>query len=165
MGLDIRVYQNLSKVTEPFRGELNRLIVNNPTEFQARAMPLESQATYEGGCVLTFSAGPYSTYNRWREKLAEIVGYQPVMYDDGRGSKRMRCDAGAWAATKGPFWEVINFSDCEGVLGPEACRKLAKDFADYSKIAELESREFTDLYVLFAEAVTLASHQGAVKFC
>ena len=163
MGLDIRVYQHLSKISQPYQGELNRLVVNNPTLFRGRELPLEDGATYEGGCVLTFSAGPYSTYNHWREKLAEIVGYKPVMYDDSR-SKRSRCDAGAWACTSGPFWELINFSDCEGVLGPEVCRKLAKDFADYSTIAELETREFTDLYVLFAEAVTLASHNGAVKF-
>ena len=30
-----------------------------------------------------------------------------------------------------PFVELINFSDCEGVIGPEVAAKLAKDFADY----------------------------------
>ena len=36
-----------------------------------------------------------------------------------------------------PFYELIDFSDCEGTIGPYTCEKLAQDFKDH--LAEVES--------------------------
>ena len=57
----------------------------------------------------------------WNE-LATLAGYAGA--DD------------AWERTDGPFWELINFSDCEGVIGPKTSAKLAGDFAAFQEKAD-----------------------------
>ena len=92
--------------------------------------------------------------------MAKLVGYPPVIGAAYPHSK------GAWVATEGPFWELINFTDCNGVLGTAVCQKLAKDFADYEVSARsLEDKEFLYTYLQFKAAVEWASDGGAVVFC
>ena len=49
-----------------------------------------------------------------------------------------------------PFYELVNFSDCEGVLGPIACANLYEDFVEYADRAqsyfafEAETSEYGD---------------------
>jgi hypothetical protein len=67
------------------------------------------------GESMGFRAGSYSGYNWWRRHLSlmalgeepEDVWAEPPMYE-GR-----------------PFVELIDFSDCEGCIGPRTSRKLA----------------------------------------
>ena len=68
------------------------------------------------------------------------------------------------------FVELIDFSDCEGTIGPIVAAKLAKDFAEHREkaaayVAKQEDgdwilRKYTD----FQEAFTLAALEGAVRF-
>src|SRR6516165_2679519 len=70
-----------------------------------------------------FRAGSYRGYDAWRRMLAQFAL--------GKTSKQV------WAEeAKGPFSELINFSGCQGYIGPVVAAKLAKDFADYQRRAE-----------------------------
>ena len=70
-----------------------------------------------------FRAGSYSGYNEWRDHLARMAV--------GMSAKKI------WASGwKGPFVELINFPDNEGVIGPVVAAKLAKDFAEFEHRAE-----------------------------
>jgi hypothetical protein len=104
--------------------------------------------------VLHVAMGPYSHYGRWREYLAILAGWQSAE----------QC----FEATSGPFWELINFSDCEGVIGPVAAKKLAEDFRAYRAAAEQVKapsvRGFLELYEQMARACELAADGGAIAF-
>jgi hypothetical protein len=69
---------------------------------------------------------PYSSYNRWREQLSvAALGVAPQ---------------GVWkdpdAYRDCPFFELINFADNEGTIGPEAAADLLADFGDHPELAD-----------------------------
>ncbi len=53
-----------------------------------------------------------------------------------------------------PFYELIDFSDCEGVLGPQACYKLSKDF-------NIENRWKFIYYLKNGESITKLESEEA----
>ena len=67
-----------------------------------------------------FRAGGYSHYWRWRDRLKI---YAETLWTPTEALARGR---------PYPFHELINFSDCEGTLGPEVCAVLARDFAQFA---------------------------------
>lgn len=159
MGLDIRYFKNLRPCGDPDAP----LMVASNRHFPGRIEPLENGGMYECEASGHFRAGSYSGYNDWREQLAELAGYPAIQSErDGKG---LRHDSGAWAATGGPFWELINFFDCEGTIGTKVCQKLAVDFQQYKGCAEKHPDErFRDLYAEWQEAFETAANNGAVHF-
>lgn len=64
-----------------------------------------------------------------------------------------------------PFYELIDFSDCEGVIGPEVSAKLAKDFADWDEQAKRTLDDYDyEMYSNWHKAFKIASDGGAVIF-
>lgn len=173
MGLDITYYKNLKEIACVFDadGEPIDTKTGDPLEeyfqphvnkdFPTRADGLKDKAVYEGEHVGGFRAGSYGGYNQWREQLAELAGYAPAE----SGDRGIRFDAGAWAAGSGPFFELINFSDCEGVIGATISAKLAKDFAEFQSKADAHEDEwFKKLYAEWRTAFETAQQFGAVDF-
>ena len=76
----------------------------------------------------------------------------------------------AWAngAQGRPFFELIHFSDCEGIIGPKISAKLAKDFADNQAKADVyrvdEASWFREKYSDWRRAFEMAADNGAVEF-
>lgn len=162
MGLDITAYPQLKDTGRPFDSDVdegNAYIFGNHPDFATRCMEFTPQNAFKYEGELHAYIGAYSYYGAWREKLAELAGYPPVV-----GRPRPYSE-GAWAATEGPFWELIDFTDCDGVLGTAVCQKLAKDFAAYEESARLlEDEDFLYTYRQFKAAVEFASDGGAVVF-
>lgn len=93
----------------------------------------------------------YSGHGTARARLAELAGYV--------------ADRLAWSVpATGPFVEFVNFSDCEGVLGPEVCAKLAEDFQDYRQSAMEIGGEFYMWYEAYRKGFEFAANNGAVHF-
>lgn len=106
-------------------------------------------------------AGSYSGYGYWREQLAELAGYPAMAYEGEDPSHT----SGASMLPYGPFHELIDFSDCEGSIGPLASAKLAQDFADFQPLADAHADErFRDLYAQWRAAFEMAAQGGAVSF-
>jgi hypothetical protein len=179
MGLDITAYSGLTKIegVKYLEGEVYNqnlevldyddydLVAYHNPDFPGRADDIEVRGVYKAADGFGFRAGAYSGYNRWRERLAEIAGY-PKTAIELYGREELRHDAGAWAATEGPFWELILFSDCEGVIGTAVSKKLAADFAAFDERAAAVQDD-PDFYRLFNEwrkAFDMAADGGAVKF-
>ena len=102
----------------------------------------------------------YGRFNVWREKLAEIAGWPLSSYNQ-YGRDWPSHAASAWDVTEGPLWELIFFSDCEGVLGPETCKKLAADFDAITG----DTSELEPTFSKFKAAVNRAANEnGALKF-
>lgn len=167
MGLDITAYEKLTYVRPYTDGE----DVSYPDEvglYYACRVDCEHCAAAAGrtqpgvytidGERQDFRAGSYSGYNFWRRKLAELVGVT---------------DKGVWDGTETApaFGELINFSDCEGYIGPDVSSKLAQDFADWQGRAEefsqglgsFDGQYWIERYNEWRKAFELASTDGAVK--
>lgn len=63
-----------------------------------------------------------------------------------------------------PFYELIFFSDCEGTIGYEICKKLYGDFVEFDKISSMQDENFYNTYSKFKEAFRVASDNGVVVF-
>jgi hypothetical protein len=148
MGLDIHAYTNATKVTDLDELKAVRNHEDGQSEgaylkgyrvpyknsaFAARFEGLE-EVPYEVEGDFHFRAGSYSGYGAWRKELAELVGVQDIEYFWAR--LEMMADLNEPDPVDMPFWQLLHFSDCEGVIGPEACKALAKDFVAWEERAK-----------------------------
>src|SRR5882757_10407870 len=124
MGLGISAYRQIKKLDEE-NDDCCRLTII--PEFAERADGLE-EGVYSFTEAFNFQAGSYSGYNEWRNQLAQLAGWKD--------------DNAAWQATEGPFWELINFADNEGTIGPKTAAKLAQDFSDFQAKADKHSDHY-----------------------
>jgi hypothetical protein len=176
MGLDITAYTKTTKVDCVFDadGEPIDPQTRQPLEDYARpccnpaftevAEGLDSEQVFSYEDAFGFRAGSYGGYSNWRETLAKVAGY-PALETERYGSKYMSHSTGAWEARVGPFAELINFSDCEGVIGPKTSAKLAKDFADFQEQADAQGdSDWQERYTSWRKAFEMAADSGFVSF-
>lgn len=171
MGLDISYGKNIVAQPNAERDEEGDLIdwenlvelYVNP-DYKQRAIGIIEGCAYACTDTGGFRAGSYGGYNAWREELAKLAGYKAI--DVGYGSSGKKHAHSVWAnPIDGPFMELINFSDCEGVIGHVVSAKLAKDFAEFQDKADSNiSSLFTDTYNNFRLAFEFASENGYVDF-
>ncbi|WP_175974590.1 hypothetical protein [Burkholderia sp. BCC1047] len=177
MGLDATAYRQIMKIDcvfddsgepidpltrEPIECDYLRVYIN--PDFPGRADDLVDRAVYGYEDADEAFSGGYSRYNFWREKLAKLAGYQPISVDQyGTGKSELRHDHAAWNATSGPFWELICFSDCEGVIGSAVSAKLAQDFAQFDEQAKADE-SFYAIYSQWRAAFDMAAQNGCVQF-
>lgn len=175
MGLDITAYRQIEKLGGNLYNRYGEPVDADGTEieydliayvngsFPGRNGSVEDGAVYLSKESTGFRAGGYGGYNAWRDNLARVAGWPLGSYEQyGRSWESYA--ASAWEASEGPFWELINFSDCEGVIGPEISKKLAADFAAFDDKAKAEPGPFYALYQKWREAFEMASDNGAVRF-
>lgn len=152
MGLDIAGYKNIKAIqhdNENLDEDYFTFSVNN--HFPLRADGLNDELPYSYEEDFHFHAGSYGGYNQWRNELAMLVGWEGAQ--------------SAWEADSGPCWELINFSDCEGVIGPITSKKLAEDFAKYQSVADAHHDErFKHLYSQWRKVFEMAADGGCVVF-
>lgn len=176
MGLDITAHRKMQKIDCVFDadGEPIDLTTREGVEYDSRPYVnpdfpgrqgrIEDRAVYKSDEDFRFRAGSYSGYNCWRDDLAKMAGWPLGSYEQ-YGREWSSHAASAWAASEGPFLELIWFSDCEGVIGAEVSAKLAKDFAEYQSKADAHPEEyFRAKYAEWRKAFEMASDDGAVIF-
>ena len=181
MGLDVVAYGDMVEVekeawadipeSELFEVAYNRdwCIVYEGFGFPGSLYPIKEGVPYTAEDTFDFRAGSYGGYANFRDWLAEMAGY------DSAEAVWEACSTGPFY---GPFVELINFSDCEGVLGTAIAAKLFKDFQDhatqaedwaYATLAAGDDKEnadfFTEKYEEWRKAFEIASNYGCVVFC
>ncbi len=168
MGLDITAYSGITKLNAHMNDDGEA--VDNQTgktldwsaycspyvnpDFPEHAKSLEVSGVYGFEESFGFRAGSYGGYNQWRDALARMAGY-------AGGAQ------GAWDSDSGPFWELINFSDCEGSIDAPVCAKLAADFASFQTKADAYAASntyFLELYASWRQAFEMAAKGGMVDF-
>jgi hypothetical protein len=118
MGLDIYALSNLEKSTS----EVDAVIVLTENDEFGTRTDFESGPYGETSKTeqLDFSAGSYGTYNWFRNQLSIAIYGHPA--------------AKIWENIESyegkPFIEIINFTDCDGVIGTEVSEKLYNDFVN-----------------------------------
>ena len=168
MGLDISYYKNVRALTpeetatlmaqpEDNRADwadehgIERVYVND--NFPGREEGILGEWVVPGERS-HFRAYSYSGYGRWRSELARLVGHDQEVDNP----------------PPGPFMELINFADNEGVIGPAVSAKLAKDFADWQERADAHGDTLDDAdwfrsrYADWRLAFETAAQSGYVDF-
>jgi hypothetical protein len=162
MGLDIFAASKIKKISEEFNrdfedleveGEVVRVMIND--SFVSHDHLTNGIYSYEGESI-DFCAGSYGTYGGFRSDLCmlahkvtpNIIWNNPDIY---KGSD---------------FYELINFSDCEGVIGPTTASKLLSDFKKHREEFMIE-RDVWDgeKYDNWIKALEIASNDGMLIFC
>jgi len=159
MGLDIVAYEGLKKV----EAEENIQVSHDQFGYSS---DLE-KGWYDCDSSFHFRAGSYSSYNSWRRALCEAI--------HGVNDSEFWKDEENYIGQ--PFYELINFSDCEGQIGPKVAEKLYQDFTNpeneekflYYCNQNLETEMLREFYLEnwedFKKAFQMARHNGLVQWC
>lgn len=166
MGLDICAYEK-AELTPPHKfgddcDEAGHVYAYVLGGHERSLRGLEAGRCYEvsGGDTLEFRAGSYSGYNEWRAWLSQqALGVTPaVVWNDPP------------AYVDRPFYELIDFADNEGTIGPEAAADLAADFRDQRAAVFGEGEDavtedwLAEKYDLWQGAFEVAASGGLVQF-
>ncbi len=177
MGLDVYAYKNAELVdaeslSEDDKEELHHVFDNGFTDHLCALVDGEYYKAEETDAHYRRSYGSYSAF---REVLAKLAGYKPLIIKKPSYSDDDYLDKSYFynhprvaqvnTLKQGPFFELIYFSDCEGYIGTEYCKKLAQDFAEFAgKADELEDHDRTSYFQL-KQVFEAASENGFAKFC
>lgn len=168
MGLDIDAYKTMEilpphDINDECYEDVDHITTYSDFEHSWGSIPHEGKrgpclkVSIGEGETMHFRAGSYSGYGEWRDGLARAafgVDGALVIWEDR-------------ASYVGePFYELIDFSDCEGIFGPEVCAKLAKDFQEHRHTvrASLAESWMVPLYDEWQKAFSLAAGGGVVRF-
>jgi hypothetical protein len=180
MGLDISYYSKIKKVGKKRNddSDYDHIVLFNDKCFQYQLGSLNVDYLYKAttnSIEDSFSAGAYSSYNRWRNMLAKMAGYNCAseVWNDSSFNTFDICNIrkiklktinGEKIERIKPFYELINFSDTEGTIGSEVSQKLYQDFVDFEEVAKLEDEYFYSKYLNWMKAFEVASDGGMVNF-
>jgi len=178
MGLDISVYKNLVETTNE---DDDVIYTGNNSGFIYQLGNLKQNTYYSVESVDDFCVGSYSSYSEFRRILHSLIDngkiedfwnkYSYLVSTDyqvlKREDKLKRILDINYKSVDIPFLEIIDFSDCEGILSCEICGKLYKDFIFYdSKAKNLNDEYFYGLYKRFTNATMIASeNNGCICYC
>lgn len=181
MGLDVTAYRKLKRLDvlfnedgEPVNPQTREALDYDDyfrpyasPHFPRHAADLVHKGAYAFEEAAHVWSGGYGRYNGWREQLAQLAGYTPAVYERIPGyapSRELSYVEGAFKAGAGPFYELVYFTDCDGVIGPAVCAKLARDFAEWDERAKALGDGFYTSYRQWREGFELAADGGAVHF-
>ena len=161
MGLDIVAFKGLTKTDaeENIHVSHDAFGYNNDLE----------TGWYDSEDSFHFRAGSYSSYNGWRRALCEAFN----------GMTDIEFWKDSDSLLDAPFYELINFSDCEGQIGPKVSEKLYQEFENpenEKKFEEYCEKKFgnepgivKEFYMAnwqdFKKAFEAARHNGLVQWC
>jgi hypothetical protein len=156
MGLDVSTYANLKKVDDRDDADFQVYVADEDWEFKVKH--LEIGASYCGDRIHRGISYGYSTHNRFRETLIKLINRTDLLDDVGRIIWRDL----QWSI---PFYDFINFSDCEGCLDHEVSRTIYLDFEKYNDLAKESLDEYSySSYRTWMETFKTAMDNGVVVF-
>lgn len=126
-----------------------------------RSRPLRADLVYKYARSSEAVCLSCSSYGLWRDDLARFAGYNTAK--DAR------------SAGLGPFIDLIDFTDCEGVIGSLSATKLSHEFKAYEAEASAFARswefhprwaegKWIKMYAEMSEVLAVAAEDGAVTF-
>ena len=174
MGLDICAYSNIMKQPEPeVQKVVGKLLASEGEEILEVSEVTDRCHDLEEGVYLDtfdtvqhhFRAGSYSGYNGFRNRLAKaLLGVEASAVWEDPATFEGR-----------PGYEMIDFSDCEGVISSSVADKLRQDLIENRDVFKahlievfgqhLDGIEWDmETYDNFIYAFELASENGVVVY-
>lgn len=180
MGVDIVALTNIRKVDALFDecGDPVNPVTREPYDnawrlyhapsYSDRADGIEDGKVYEYDASVHHASLSYGAYNIWRDHIARLAGWPKGSYEQ-YGRNWDSYAASAWDATEGPLWELINFSDCEGVIGPKTSAKIAADLRALTVTEEsfegaVWAPHFVKFYNEMVKIFEAAAGNGCVRY-
>jgi hypothetical protein len=117
------------------------------SEFEGRHNDLEHGRIYKYNRREYGPSWSYSGYSSFRSTLAKLAGH----HQRGNDPKKILND-------------LIWFSDCEGFMGTETCKKVLADLESVRWLAEAEDDYFYTKFNELVEIFKFATNGGGVKF-
>lgn len=173
MGLDISAWSKAERAEAcPACGHLTGAhdlrVGTDPSSFPERAAPFApGDGLVVGDCEAHMRFG-YSGWGFFRSLLCEAANGEPADHDhQAFWQREERADA--------VLWDLINFTDCDGILGPVACERIHRELLEtrekflavLARPREVRSDwtdgavgRYDELTALFA----VAAHGGVVRF-
>lgn len=168
MGLDITAYRQIKRTGDvPEDGDYNydALAGLHP---EGQYLPERADGIANGLYTFTekhgFRAGSYSGYSEWRGALAMAV------HGDAIETIWAALKSGTGGYEGKAFVELLNFSDCEGVIGPKTSAKLAADFKAHREAVLAKEPKgwgegwWRECYDNWTKAFEMAADGGCVEF-
>jgi hypothetical protein len=158
MGLDCTAYSDITRVPDKEHDADgvpidDRVQADVHPHFTEQALGLINGAVYSYADAMGFRAGSYGSYNQWRRELAGIAGYTPEALWEGQVPDDV------------PFASLVNFSDCEGVIGPVVSKRLLTEFETFDSIASEQMSSYDyEKYKTWTKAFRMAANNGFVDF-
>lgn len=163
MGLDISVYTKVELTPEHplmeacYEADPYHIYTGKDTFPQSHRGLVPNRCYASLGESWGFHGGSYSGYNRFREVLCQAAYGLAIDPHYVWGNLDAFRDK--------PFFELIDFSDCEGCIGPEACIDLAKDFDDWPAVGTfMAEQDWGYHYGEWNRAFHEAAGSGLVDF-
>jgi hypothetical protein len=101
--------------------------------------------------------GPYSSFNRWREKICELSGYGNLLEYEGFTLKNPK----PWPSTGDPLIELLRHSDCDGEIKWQVCLELSNRLGSLFPALEISDAvcgsRFAEKTETFAEGLRFAA--------
>jgi len=156
MGLYVRVYKNIKKIKDCDEADF-RAFVDHPS-WKFKIKNLEEDGCYVGEQAQPTISYPYSAHSFFRETLIKLIEREDLLDNAGNiDYERLPEDI--------PFYDFINFSDCEGCLDWEVSAKIFEDFEKYNKKAMEKLTGFSNQrYQEWYEIFKSAKDNGVVVF-
>ena len=157
MGLNVKTYGNINLSNN--RKDANFLAHVVLKKWDYKIKNLENEKYYKGNIIFDGISYSYFYHNRFREKLIRLINREDLLNEDGKINWNILPD-------DIPFYEFIDFSDCDGCLDFEVSEKIYSDFKNYNKKAELEMNEYDYFnYLKWLETFRFSKkHKGVVVF-
>ncbi len=150
---------NWDAAYEQFDEDVIHINVNADFPDQQAGLPLQADqiAVFAYAERRHFFSASYFGYNLWRQQLSQTMCQrEPEAIWNQRNDPAVRAL---------PFYELIDFTDCDGEIGPIVARKLAADFAAHQTQAdEVADDWFRQSYANFRAACEFAADNGVVRF-
>ena len=156
MGLDVRTYGNIKLAETEEEADFIAYVIDEDWKYKIKN--LQDGKSYNGDVVFRGVSYPYSTHNRFRERLIKLIDREDLL--DSEGKIR-------WVELPSeiPFYDLINFADNEGCLDWEVSSTIYNDFEKFKEKAKLEMNECDfSKYETWLETFKSAKNDGVVVF-
>lgn len=175
MGLDITAYSKIKRLDAHLNDDGKAVYNSTGEEVQEHSFhvwlnpsfPGRADELVDGGIYAyedcTGHGVGYGGYYWWRNELAEMAGYPVGEHEMGHGTETNHF-GGVLNSDGGTFYELINFSDCEGAIGATVAAKLLEDFKTFYAKAESIDGLFFEQYKHWQSAMEMASNNGCIIF-
>jgi hypothetical protein len=103
-----------------------------------------------GLCIKNCYQGPYTSFNKWREKVSEFAGYGNLRLREGYAINGV-----PWPKNKDALIILLTHSDCEGHISWKQCKSISERLKQlipaFTCLGDPYYFEITKLFILGLE--------------
>lgn len=156
MGLDVIVYGNVRLADDEKYAKFIPYVASERWKYKIQN--LQEWHLYTGDVIYKGVSYTYSTHDKFRQELIKLIDRLDLL--DGNEIKFGEIPYDI------PFYDFIDFSDCEGCFDWECANIIYLDFERFKEKAKSFLNEYYySIYETWLETFKAAKNHGVVVFC